>query len=418
MPTPTFLVGIDLDHTLISYARGLRRWAETLGITISPGDSLKDAVRQNCWNSAEGDVAWQRIQADLYGPGMNDAEVMPGARAFLHWLDRNRIPAVVVSHKTVFAAAAPDGPNLRETALAWMAAQGLFSPETGLTRERVYFAATRAEKAARIAALGCTHFIDDLPAVFLDPGFPLGVRSVLFAPDGANEDGAWSVVSSWDDAGRRIAHDLELPWHELPTEIHGTPVVNTARLHGGRNSSVYRLDCSDGARYAAKCYESTERMTREAEALRYLNARSIPSIPSLASMDSPAAVVYEFIPGTSPVTDVSEADIDVAMGFIRAINTPPRDGWERSAAEAVFSLSEVEDTIRARTQRLLETPADTPLHDDMRAFVRGTLLGLLAELAPCDPTPLAARGTCAESFRLRLPQCGAPSRWHALLPRF
>jgi hypothetical protein len=50
----------------------------------------------------------------------------------------------------------------------------------------VYFEDDRAHKLARIAALDCTHFVDDLEEVFADPHFPAGVRRILFAEAGAD----------------------------------------------------------------------------------------------------------------------------------------------------------------------------------------------------------------------------------------
>jgi hypothetical protein len=51
----------------------------------------------------------------------------------------------------------------------------------------VLFESTRAEKIERIARLGCTHFIDDLPEVLDDPNIPPGVAKVLFT-NGARAD--------------------------------------------------------------------------------------------------------------------------------------------------------------------------------------------------------------------------------------
>ena len=66
----------------------------------------------------------------------------------------------------------------------------------------MYFEGTRAEKCARIAALGLTHFIDDLVEVFEDPGFPNTCQRWLFAPDGAPAQspadrvfGAWNAIA-------------------------------------------------------------------------------------------------------------------------------------------------------------------------------------------------------------------------------
>ena len=44
-------------------------------------------------------------------------------------------------------------------------------------------APVRLNKIARIASVGCTHFIDDLPEFLGEPGFPAGVKKMLFDPN-------------------------------------------------------------------------------------------------------------------------------------------------------------------------------------------------------------------------------------------
>jgi hypothetical protein len=64
-----------------------------------------------------------------------------------------------------------------------MTAKKFFSADGyAISPRNVFFEGTRAEKLARIAALGCDWFIDDLAEVFSDPAFPQGVRRILFAP--------------------------------------------------------------------------------------------------------------------------------------------------------------------------------------------------------------------------------------------
>src|SRR5262249_37148268 len=76
--------------------------------------------------------------------------------------------------------------DLRAAALGWMAAQGFFCSGRGaIARESVFFADDRAAKLARIAALDCSHFIDDLDEVFADPGFPAGVTRILLGATGS-----------------------------------------------------------------------------------------------------------------------------------------------------------------------------------------------------------------------------------------
>ena len=73
---------------------------------------------------------------------------------------------------------------MREAALAWMTRRGFFAEDGfGLKRENVHFANSRFEKVALIAKLECDLFVDDLEEVFIEPGFPVTTRKILFAPD-------------------------------------------------------------------------------------------------------------------------------------------------------------------------------------------------------------------------------------------
>jgi hypothetical protein len=93
----------------------------------------------------------------------------------------------VISHKSRFAAAAPDGPDLRAAAVAWLEARGIAGAGAPIPSENVFFEGTRKEKIARIAALELTHFVDDLNEVLVDPSFPRATRGILFEED-------WAVV--------------------------------------------------------------------------------------------------------------------------------------------------------------------------------------------------------------------------------
>ena len=67
----------------------------------------------------------------------------------------NKVPVVIVSHKTEFGHHDPDRVNLRDAARDWMAAHGFFHPNGfGIAPDAVYFEATRQDKLARIRQLG------------------------------------------------------------------------------------------------------------------------------------------------------------------------------------------------------------------------------------------------------------------------
>jgi hypothetical protein len=122
---------------------------------------------------------WQRVQALAYGPLIDYAEPYPGVDAFFVRARERGFTLTIVSHKSEFAAAAPRGPNLRDCAQAWLDSHGFVRNGD----PAVFFEATRAQKCARIAELGLTHFIDDLVEVFEDPAFPRSCARWLFAPD-------------------------------------------------------------------------------------------------------------------------------------------------------------------------------------------------------------------------------------------
>jgi hypothetical protein len=106
----------------------------------------------------------------------------------------------VISHRTEFAPMDPNRVPLRDAALEWMRAHGLFGRDgLGLREDAVFFGATRAEKIACIASCGCTHFVDDLEEVLREPAFPEGVVKILYAPEGAAATAAGDlhVVADW-----------------------------------------------------------------------------------------------------------------------------------------------------------------------------------------------------------------------------
>lgn len=198
------IVGIDFDNTLICYDALFQRLALEAGLPVDAGQAHKGAVRQAARASREGDLAWQRLQGQAYGPRIMEAPPMAGALSFLRSCTERQVPLFVISHKTPFASIDPTGTPLRPAALDWLGAQGFFEEGTGLAPERVIFASSRAEKLAQIRATGCTAFIDDLEETFLEPGFPAGVQGYLFAPWGASPRAGLRIAGSWAELREAI----------------------------------------------------------------------------------------------------------------------------------------------------------------------------------------------------------------------
>lgn len=201
MTHPPAVVGLDFDNTLVSYDRLLVTLAGELG--WAAGAVGKKAIRDAIRASAEGDLGWQRLQGMIYGPRMAEAEMVDGVAPFLDACRARGVRVVIVSHKTDYAGVDPTRTPLRDAARAWMAAQGFFE-RFAIAPDDVHFAATKAEKLARIGEVGVPLFIDDLEEILSDPAFPAGVERFLFHPGDGVPVGPFRVFRDFDAIGREL----------------------------------------------------------------------------------------------------------------------------------------------------------------------------------------------------------------------
>ena len=197
-------IGIDFDNTLIDYDRVFLEAARGRGLVPRDFTGSKKAVRDAIRLLPDGEPTWQRLQGYVYGAGIGGAEPFAGAHDFLRRCARDGVTAFIVSHKTRFGHYDPARIDLREAARGWMKEQGFL--ET-VPADHLFFEDDREHKIARIAALRCTHFIDDLEEVFADPTFPAGVRRILLGEGDAESCdtlcGNWREVTAaiFGDAG-------------------------------------------------------------------------------------------------------------------------------------------------------------------------------------------------------------------------
>lgn len=183
---PQMRIGIDFDNTLIDYDRVFITAARERGLVAADFCGSKRTVRDTIRRLPDGERAWQRLQGHVYGAGIGGAVPFAGAEAFLRRCVGTGVPVAIVSHKTRYGHADPARVDLRAAARSWLEARGFFRPDrAAILPDQVFFEDDRGQKLARIKALDCTHFIDDLEEVFADPRFPAGVRRILFAAAGA-----------------------------------------------------------------------------------------------------------------------------------------------------------------------------------------------------------------------------------------
>ena len=203
-------LGIDFDNTLIAYDRVFLNEARARGLLPVSFRGSKRAVRDAVRRLPDGEIAWQRLQGYAYGQGIGAAAMFAGVGRFLRRCRQAGHTVFIVSHKTEYANYDPARVNLRAAALGWMEARGFFDPRKyAIAREHVFFEGTRADKLARIAALRCTHFVDDLVEVLTDRAFPAGVARLLLDAAGDARPAGLRVCASWRDIAAALLPERE-----------------------------------------------------------------------------------------------------------------------------------------------------------------------------------------------------------------
>lgn len=193
-------IGIDFDNTIVSYDRSFHRHALKEGLISKEVPAAKNAIRAAIRALPDGNRQWTRLQGEVYGTFMDEAELPDGLSRFVKRCREKSIPLVVVSHKTEYPAIG-GRVNLRHAALRWMEKNRFFESDgLAFSRSDIIFEPTFPEKLSRIADRHCTHFIDDLEEVFNDPAFPEETVKILYAPVNpppVSKD--IHIVRAWDE---------------------------------------------------------------------------------------------------------------------------------------------------------------------------------------------------------------------------
>ena len=194
------IVGIDFDNTIICYDTAFHLAAIERGLIPAELPPSKERVRDYL-RSAGREDDWTELQGFVYGARMETVSPFSGATSCIRELVERGVEVFIVSHKTLHPYRGTRY-DLHEAARRWLEASG-FLDQAGLSAGRAFFELTREEKLRRIAALGCTHFIDDLPEILTAPQFPSSASPLLFAPlsdtGGAalHRFGSWAAIAAY-----------------------------------------------------------------------------------------------------------------------------------------------------------------------------------------------------------------------------
>jgi hypothetical protein len=353
---------------------GFLALAQEIGLVSRDFQGGKKAVRNVVRAGAGGDVAWQQLQARLYGREIGRARLAKGMDVLLGRARQRNVSVAVISHKTQFSPydAATD---LRVAAKEWMQAHGLFDPQnTGLSPKNVFFESSRRDKIDRIRSLGCTHFIDDLDEVFNEPDFPSEVRSLLYAA-GHDEipPGRFRAFRTHEEIAD---HLLGVDPAIAAAALTGAPALEVIPVSRGGNNRLYRVVTADRV-LALKSYpcpddDARDRLGTEYDALSFLHTLGEDAVPAPVAISRPMrAALYRWIDG-EPITAPVAGDIDAALAFLHRVHGYRQSGAASAlplASEACLSAAELLRQISVREQRLRGlVSCDRGLDDFLQRF--------------------------------------------------
>lgn len=190
-------IGIDFDNTIVTYDVLFHQLAAEQGLIPPELPPNKTAVRDYL-RAIGQEPQWTALQGIAYGDRMGDAAPFPGVFDFIRASLRDGAHLSIISHRTQTPIAGKPV-DLHAAARAWLDRNGI-SDLVGSTN--IHFELTRKDKVARLRAVECHYFIDDLPEFLGEVDFPPEVERILFDPANAHEpDERWRKVSAWKDFG-------------------------------------------------------------------------------------------------------------------------------------------------------------------------------------------------------------------------
>jgi hypothetical protein len=388
------VIGVDFDNTIVCYDDLFARVAVELGLVPPEAATSKTAIRDHLRAAGQED-RWTELQGTIYGPRMPDAPPFPGVIEFFAACRAAGVPVAIVSHRTRFPYLG-ERHDLHVAAREWLIRQGFHAADRlGLPEERVFFEETKEAKVERIAAIGCTHFIDDLPELLAHPLFPAGVRRILFDPRG--EHGALpgvDILSSWHNAPKLLARACSKPVVEAggpsPALLGGLlasaglpAALTVSRLPGGGNNRVYRVATAAGPlllkEYFRHPADQRDRLGAEQAFSRFAWDHGIRALPQPLCCDREAGLgIYEFIDGRKLAPgEVTAAHVDEAAAFLTAVNDHRRDSQASvlpTASEACFSLAEHLACVDRRMARLASIEEESEQHRQAMAIASERIL--------------------------------------------
>jgi len=187
--------------------------------------------------------------------------------------------------------------------------------------------------------------------------------------------------------GTFLEHKNQLSEKEvikIASDCLGQEIASVAKIGKGGNSKVYHLK-SSYREFVVKFYfqhpsDTRDRLGVEFQSLSFLWGEGLRMVPRPIVLNREhQCAFYDFIKGTSPVTDISSKDIDGAvqfLGVLKNLALGAKDLNFPAASEAFFCGMDIMSNIRGRLKRFSFND-NTGEYLALREFLRDEFMPLL-----------------------------------------
>lgn len=194
-------LGLDFDNTLVRYDKLFHQLAIEKGLIEKTLPADKTTIRDYLRGQGR-DEQFTMLQGEVYGLRILEAEPAEDMLKALGEMHQRGVSMVLVSHKTRRPYKGP-AYDLHKATWGWLEKHDFFDPDgLGWSREQVFLEESKQAKVARIEALGCTHYVDDLPEIL--EMLPSSIQGILYDPLNSQPNNNFLKLNNWANLSKII----------------------------------------------------------------------------------------------------------------------------------------------------------------------------------------------------------------------
>ena len=365
-------IGLDLDNTIIDYSESFSFHAKKMSLIskncLYQKKELKELIiKQN------GQYAWQKLQGIVYGKGLKQAKLFPGAYRFL-WRARQRNHKIyIVSHKTLYGHYDKSKTNLREKAILFLKQKKLFGLLKNNIIDEVFFCNNQNLKINKIKELDINIFIDDLPEIISKLNFLTHPNKILFDPLYQDINSSFELANTFEELSEKIYVD----WSILDFQnqhFFKYKLSKMEEISGRGNSKVLFCETITKKKISIKIYPNDNKHNRiksEYDGLSEIYKKNKNVIKPVWKNRKANICAYQWIDGEK-IINPNSSDIKLALKFASHLYKRKNEKYFKNfpkASSSCISGYEIEKQIQFRFNQLLEVN-----NIDLKYFLNNSFL--------------------------------------------